>query len=261
MEAELAKAYIKGYSRKDGTYVKPHSRDTGPGGHPVPAVHYHPQLGEDGSPVVVKNPSAASAPSTWHNPDAVATFVPGGDAPLSINGVHLRRWKDRPNTVEGWDYVDGINDDLDEPPFDLPKGKKAAAGVVIEEPDGRVWIIHPTNQFGGYSASFPKGTCEPELSMQASALKEAWEETGLKVEIIGFLGDFERTTSKARIYRARRVGGLPTAMGWETQAVSLVPKGMLYDHLNVWSDHGIAESIGAGPSPQATKKPSKKGLF
>lgn len=257
---DLVKAHIKGYSRKDGVYVRPHERDVGEGAHPVPAViHHHPRVNDDGHPVEIKHPHHASAPSTWHNPDAVATFVPDGDTPLSLNGVPLRAWKDHPRTVEGWDFVDGVDDDLDEPPFHLSPGKKAAAGVVIEETDGRVWLMSPTNRFGGYNASFPKGTVEPELSLQAAAIKEAFEETGLKIEITGFLGDYERTTSKARIYRARRVGGLPTAMGWEAQAVHLVPKSHLYDHLNMWSDHGIAEAIGAGPAPKKPE-PASKGF-
>ena len=98
---------------------------------------------------------------------------------MSLNGIPAA-WRDHPRTTEGWDYSDGINDDLDEPPFDLPAGMKAASGVVIEEADGRVWLIAPTNQFGGYNASLPKGTAEDELSLQGNALKEAFEETGLK---------------------------------------------------------------------------------
>lgn len=252
----LLKSYIKGYSRKDGIYVKPHQRAGNAAQTPAP-VHHHPRLGEDGKPVIVKRPSTASAPSTWHNPDAVATFIPDGDSPMSLNGIPMTAWRDHPRTTEGWDYSDGINDDLDEPPFDLPAGLKAASGVVIEEADGRVWLIAPTNQFGGYNASLPKGTAEDELSLQGNALKEAFEETGLKVEITGFLGDYERTTSKARIYTAKRVGGSPTQAGWETQATHLVPKGLLYQYLNMWSDHSIAEAIGAGPAPVVKNKPSK----
>lgn len=248
----LAKAHVNGYSKKDGTYVKPHERDTGPDQH-IPVVNHHPKAKEDGHSVAIKKPSHPSAPTTWHSPDAVATFVPGGDTPLSINGVALRAWKDHPRTTEGWDYVDGVDDNLDEPGFNLPKGKKAASGVIIEEPDGRIWLIAPTNAFGGYEASFPKGTAEEGLSLQANAIKECFEESGLKIEITGFLGDFERTTSVARMYRAKRVGGLPTDMGWESQAVHLVPKGHLYDHLNMWPDHSIAERIGAGPAPEKPK--------
>lgn len=247
----LFKSRVPGYTKRDGTYVKPHNRA---GEVTITArAHHHPRLGEKGEKVLVKDPHHASAPSTWHHPGAVATFVPDGDVPKSINGIGLRAWNDHPQTSEGWDYVDGQDDDLQEPAFHLPPGKKAASGVVIEEPDGRVWLIHPTNQFGGYEGSFPKGTAEVDLSLQANAIKEAFEETGLKVEITGFLGDYERTTSVARMYTAKRVGGTPVNMGWETQAVSLVPKEHMYDQLNMWSDHGIAEDIGAVGKASAEK--------
>lgn len=247
MSDELAKAHIKGYSKKDGTYVRPHDRKGEPH---YPDAKHHPQHDDDGDPVLIKQPHHPSAASTWHNPDAVATFVPDGDVPLSINGIAIKPWRDHPRTAEGWDYAEGINHDLEEPPFVLAPGKKASAGAVIEESDGRCWIIHPTNAFGGYKASWPKGTAEPDLSLQGTCLKEVFEETGLKIEIVGFIADVERTTSVARFYKARRVGGSPVAGGWETQAVSLSPKGLLFEHLNMPSDFDLAEMIGAGPAPR-----------
>lgn len=253
-EDDLTKSHIKGYSRKDGTYVKPHER-AGEAGH---TAYFHPRDDHEGKPVYIHRPHHASSHTTWHNPDAVATFVPDGDVPLSINGVALKPWRDHPRTEDGWEYIDGINDEIHEPEFHVKPGKHPAAGVVIEEPDGRAWLIHPTNGFGGYDASFPKGTVEDGMSLQASACKEAFEESGLKVEITGFIGDYERTTSVCRMYRAKRVGGTPIAMGWESQAVSLVPKGLLYEQLNGWADHPIAEAVGAGPAP---KKPDKKPLL
>jgi 8-oxo-dGTP pyrophosphatase MutT (NUDIX family) len=248
---DFMKGHIKGYAKKDGTYVKPHERN-GAGSGLAPASHPHPN--HKGEAVTIHNPHAGSAPSTWHANEAVATFLPDGDVPLSLNGVPLRAWKDHPTTSEGWDYDSGINDDLDEPPFKMVPGKVAAAGVIIEEPDGRVWLTAPTNGFGGYDATFPKGTAEEGLSLQANAIKEAYEETGLRVQIVGFLGDYDRTTSKARFYLARRIGGTPSGMGWESQAVHLVPRDHLYDHLNGTADHKIAEDVGAGPMPPPKPK-------
>lgn len=245
-EADLAKAHIKGHMRGK-TYVRPYERRGGPSGLPA---HHHSKVGDDGKPVMIHDPHHPSAPSTWSNPDAVATFVPGGDVPLAINGVALRAWKDHPTTTDGWDYVDGVNDDLVEPPFHVKPGKHAAAGVIIEEPDGRVWLCAPTNGYGGYDATFPKGSVDEGLSLQACGIKEAFEETGLKVRITGFLGDFERVTSVARMYRGVRVGGTPIDMGWESSAVHLVPRDQLFEHLNGRADHPIAEAIGAGPAPK-----------
>jgi ADP-ribose pyrophosphatase YjhB (NUDIX family) len=205
----------------------------------------HPRADDRGLPVVIKKPSIASDPSTWHDPDAVATFVPGGNVPLAINGVPIRKWRDHPKTVEGWDYTDLVDDDLDEPAFVVPKGMKAASGVVIQEPDGRVWLVAPTNGFGNYRATLPKGTAETELSLQGTAIKECYEESGLKVRITGFLADVERTTSVARMYSAVRVGGSPADCGWESQACTLAPLDALPDLLNGAADQPIIEALKA----------------
>lgn len=279
----LLKAYVKGYTRKDGTYVRPYTTKTpsakgkaGPGqksllssdGKPAPeplpaSAVPHPVADENGEEVMIHYPSKPTAPETWNDPQEVATFVPGSPVPAELNGVAFAPWEDHPVTEDGWDYIDGVDDDLDEPPLNVPAGKKISSGVVIEEPDGRVWLTAPTNAFGGYKASFPKGTAEPELSLQANAIKEVFEETGLQVKIVGFLGDYTRTTSVARMYRAVRVGGTPSAMGWESQAVHLAPKDKLYDLLNMSSDHGIAQEIGAGepPTPKKGKDSGQSDLF
>ena len=253
----LVKSHVKGHVKSDGTYVKPHER--GPVAH-LPA-YPHPKLNDAGKSVEVKRPHHASDRATWNDADAVATFLPDGDVPASLNGVPFRRWRDHPTTPEGWDYVDGVNEYLVEPAFPDTGKKYASAGVIIEELDGRIWLCAPTNAFGGYNATFPKGSAEPGLSLQANAVKEAFEETGLQVRITGFLGDFERTTSVARMYRAVRVGGTPVEMGWESQAVHLCPQSRLYDLLNRWADHPVAEMLGAGPAPVPPAKNLDKGLF
>lgn len=253
---DMLKSEVKGYTRKDGVYVPPHHRKGDPAA--PKAKVFHPRSSENGNKVPVFNPTHPSAPSTWHSPKSIATFVPNGDVPMSLNGIAIAKWRDAPQTTDGWNYVDGINDAIHEPDLVVPKGKRASSGCVIQEPDGRTWVVHPTNEFGGYAATFPKGSAEPELSLQANAIKECFEETGLKVEIIKMLGDYQRTTSVARMYLARRVGGDPSACGWESQAVSLCPADRLYDLLNMQSDHPIAEKHGAGPAPKPANKPEKQ---
>jgi hypothetical protein len=46
-----------------------------------------------------------------------------------------------------------------------------------------------------------------------------------------------------RYYHAKRVGGTPSEMGWESQAVHLVPKEKLKDHLNSPLDKEIVEKL------------------
>lgn len=121
----------------------------------------------------------------------------------------------------------GAGDTVEEPEFILPPGMKAAAGAVVVEDDGRVWLVSPTNGFGGYSATFPKGRVGPGATLQQTAVREVFEESGLAVRLEAFLLDVRRTQTYTRYYLAKRIGGCPSAMGWETQAVHLVPAARL----------------------------------
>ncbi len=252
--------FLKGFVAphlRAGVQVKGYYRKDAPKG-----VAKHPQRDHHGETVTVQKPTAPTPLETWTDPHAVATVVPGGPMPTDLHGVAFEPWADHPHTDVGWEYLPEINDDLDEPPFHAPNGKHASAGVIIREPDGRVWLTHPTNGFGGYKCTFPKGTADEGMSLQATAVRECFEETGLRVRITGFVGDFHRTTSVARIYLAERVGGTPSAMGWESQAASLCPVEKLYSVLNMHTDHDIAEVIGAGPKPPKPKyspPPGKTG--
>jgi ADP-ribose pyrophosphatase YjhB (NUDIX family) len=178
----------------------------------------------------------------------VATVTPGAATPASLDGIALHPWSDAPTTLEGWASVPGQCDGLDEEPIECPADKEPATGVVVVEDDGRMWVVCPTNGFGGRSHVFPKGRVDDGLPYQANAIKEAFEESGLQVEIHDMLGDFERTTTVTRYYLARRVGGTPSDMGWESQAVRLAPPDVLRKMLSA-SDHQIvdlAESLSNG---------------
>lgn len=235
----MAKAIISGYRRADGTVVRSYHRRDRP--------KKHPEFDDNGNRVVIEHPSTPSAIASWVDPDATAVFVPGGNVPAEINGIPLVPWEDAPETAGGWSFVDGVNDKVTDEPIITPPGMRQSSGVVIREKDGRVWLVAPTNAFGGYKNTFPKGGIDEGLTPQQTAIKECFEESGLQVRITGLVGEFARTTSVTRFYFAERVGGDPSACGWETQAVSLVPKGDLYKYLNMYTDREVAEAIGAGP--------------
>lgn len=163
-----------------------------------------------------------------------------------LSGPPLEAWSNPPKTAEEWKSVEGQMPELQEPPF--PKTwKKAGAGVIIREPDGRVWLVEPAKHFGGYKYTFPKGTQEDDLSLQQTAIKEAYEETGLKVKITGHFGDYDRDTSVGRYYTAERVGGHPLDHGWETAKVKLIQPEALSGYLNRSKDKEIAAHIVSPP--------------
>lgn len=183
---------------------------------------YHGQLNEVGQPHYIEQPTVPTDPSTWDASDKIAVFTPPmtGQAreeiamPSEINGVALRSWVP-PSQASGWNRVDGK---LSEPePIPHPDIKRT--GTIIMEPDGRVWMMEPSNHFSGENINFPKGKVERGLSYQASAIKETFEETGLKVELTKLLKDVDDT----RYYLAKRVAGTPLDAGWEAQGVWLVP--------------------------------------
>lgn len=212
----------------------------------------HPQKNDKGQTVQIKSPSEPTAPDTWSSADQVATVVPGGQMPAELNGLAFDSWLTHPGTPDAWNAVPGLGE-FDEPPFVPAPSKKISAGVVVEEPDGRVWLVHPTNQFGGYISTFPKGAVEHGLNLRTSAIKGAQEEAGLRVELTGWLVDTIRTTSKARYYLARRVSGNPADMGWKSQAVHLVPRGDFPRFLDNPMDLPILEKLLSYRKPSSVK--------
>ncbi len=208
-------------------------------GNAAVAPQIHPRKDEAGQDVVIASPTTPSDSSTWANRTATAVFVPDGEHPDELNGIAMTPWE-APTTLEEWQNVAGQNPNLDE--FADRRVKKA--GTVVVEPDGRVWIIESTNHFTG-ARTFPKGTVDDGLSLQATAIKETYEETGLRVEIVAHLTDFRQNTGKpkTRYYLARRTGGTPTAMGWETQGVYLIPGNELGNTLKTARDLHVLRAL------------------
>lgn len=215
-------------------------------GEPAPQLgpRVHPRPDENGRPVRLRRPSTPTPLSAWHDPARIAVVIPDGPMPAELAGIGIESWRTAPTDNAGWERLAAQNP-ITEPAFAPPAGKKAAAGVVVREEDGRVWIVAPSNAFGGYPATFPKGTRDPGMSLQATALREAFEEAGLRIELTGFLVDVARSTSHTRYYLARRTGGSPADMGWESQAVMLVPVSELATLLTHKNDAPIIQAIQA----------------
>ena len=190
-------------------------------GHLPPGASIHPHHGDAGEAVIIRRPSKATPLEAWSDATAIGAVVPGGQMPPSLSGVVFQPWEDPPTNAESWERL-ARTSLVEDPPFSPPKGFAPAAGVVIREPDGRFWLVAPTNQFGGYEVTFPKGRPDGK-SLKAAALIEAYEESGLRVRLLKHLLDIQRSQTYTRYYLAERLGGTPAAMGWESQCVLLVP--------------------------------------
>lgn len=202
----------------------------------------HPRMDDAGKPVTLKQPSQPSSQQAWADPDALACVVPDGSMPAAVNGIPISSWTQPPQSITQWEAL-AAQTTVAEPELKVPAGYKKAAGVVILEADGRIWVVAPSNAFGGYKATFPKGKLDKGLSLQATALVEAFEESGLQVRLIRHLVDVKRSTSYTRYYLAERVGGNPADMGWESQGVMLVPVAKLNQVLNSPNDQPIVAAL------------------
>jgi len=196
---------------------------------------FHPLRDDAGQTVVLSTPSTPTPLSYWADPTAIARVVPNGPLPERLNGLALT-----PDSPQGSDEPSWR---MTVPPLAIVPGKAPAAGAVVMEPDGRVWVIHPSNAFGGYQATFPKGKQEPGLSLEQTAIKETFEEAGLVITLTGWLMDVPRSSSVCRYFLARRLGGSPADMGWESQAVSLVPIARLGEVLHHPNDQPLREAL------------------
>lgn len=184
---------------------------------------------------IAEKSRTAGAEGDPKSPEGVVVIPAGGKLPVrALNGVKFAPWR----APSDWAAVEG-QADLEEPEFIVPKGKQAASGVVIREPDGRVWMVQPKGGYGGYDATFPKGRTEEGLSLQANAIKEAYEESGLKVRIVGLAGDHEGDVTMTRYYLAEREGGDPAEHDGETEGVVLAPEGKAAGFLNRKRDRQV----------------------
>lgn len=186
---------------------------------------------------------------------STVTFEKGKEGPAELNDVPFTSWE----PPEDWADVEG-QADIDEAPLDVPMGKEAASGLLVREPDGRVWLIKPKGGYGGYEHTFPKGHAEDGLSLQANAIKEMYEETGIKARITGVAGDYLGDMTATRYYTAERESGTPQDHGPEASAVLLVPPSRLPAYLNRGRDKAIAAEHAHDEAPfEESKHPRDKG--
>ena len=102
--------------------------------------------------LILQNPSTPTDVESNANPDDVATFVAGADPGPGLNGVPFAEWTP-PND---WTKVEGQGT-FAEPPAPDTKGKRLGAGVIIEEPDGRVWTTEPAEPVRRLPGNVPEG--------------------------------------------------------------------------------------------------------
>jgi len=70
-----------------------------------------------------------------------------------------------------------------------------SAGGVVFRKNGEIALVKQRARRGGKRWTFPKGKVDPGETIQQAALREVWEESGLKTRIVTHLGAWETSRS------------------------------------------------------------------
>ena len=72
-----------------------------------------------------------------------------------------------------------------------PKGYRPNVGIVVFNSDGKVWLGHRYGMTGDHSWQFPQGGVDEGEDLEAAALRELFEETGMRsVKIVARTADW-----------------------------------------------------------------------
>lgn len=78
---------------------------------------------------------------------------------------------------------------------DVPMSKRSYGGAIFDD-QGRILLREPTNHYGGYAWTFPKGGIDPGETPDQAALREVLEETGYSGELLAQVpGQYKGDTS------------------------------------------------------------------
>ncbi len=110
------------------------------------------------------------------------------------------------------------------------KSKWVSAGGVVLPKDLslKCYVIRPANNYGPWS--FPKGRVDKGETRIQAAVREVYEETGLKAKVMqdSYLGAYEGGYSITHYYLMSEVGGRPT-LNDEVDKILLLDFAKAYD--------------------------------
>ena len=140
-----------------------------------------------------------------------------------------------------------------------PHTPALAADIIIElidRPDRPIVLIQRRNPPPGWA--IPGGFVDIGESVPAAAIREAAEETGLRVTLVQLLGCYSDPSRDARGHTASivyvaRAQGVPQAMD-DARAVDVftldrLPSPLAFDHARILRDYQQWRATGALPAP------------
>lgn len=129
--------------------------------------------------------------------------------------------------------------------------EETSAGGLVVDDQGRAAIISRRNKRGRVVWSLPKGHLEEGETLEAAAVREVGEETGIIGRVLAPLGviDFYFTAESRRIHKTvhhyllRAEGGELSADDVEVEDVAWVPLDELDDTLTYADERGLLARV------------------
>ncbi len=119
-----------------------------------------------------------------------------------------------------------------------------AVDVIIRRSDGSIVLVKRKNPPFKNHYALPGGFVEYGETVEAAAIREAKEETGLEVQLLNLLGVYSEPERDPRghvvsiVYLAKEVGGISKADSdaREVKAFERIPKQLAFDHRKILTD-------------------------
>lgn len=139
----------------------------------------------------------------------------------------------------------------------LLRGPRTAADVIIELPSSRIVLVRRRNPPSGWA--IPGGFIEAGETAEEAAIREAMEETGLKVELSELFHVYsdpqrDRRHHTLSVVFLGRAQGDPVAGDDATDAGTFdesdLPVDLAFDHLRILADYFTYRHTGVRPPPR-----------
>ena len=119
----------------------------------------------------------------------------------------------------------------------VPPPREMSAGSVVFRDDGKVLVVHPKNNYGGYHTTWPKGRVDKGEDHIQTMHREVGEEAGVEVgEPLADLGTHKGTSTDTHYFLTKHKADAKQLMDTETESTDWLTPEEAADQLDTVRD-------------------------